>query len=57
MGLGQLVLPDVNLVRSKRMDPPMENMAGFSVSSSRFIFGSAMAGLQGGQGGWVADWK
>jgi hypothetical protein len=33
------------------MNPPMVKVAGFSVSSSRFIFGSAMAGLHGGQGG------
>jgi hypothetical protein len=32
-------------------------MAGFSVSSSLFIFGSAMAGLHGGRGWWVVKWK
>jgi hypothetical protein len=39
------------------MNLPMVKVAGFSVSSSLFIFGSAMAGLHGGQGGWVVKWK
>jgi hypothetical protein len=56
-GLGQLVLPDSEAHRSNRMNPPMVEVAGFSVSSSLFIFGSAMAGLHGGRGGRVVRWK